>query len=166
MPKSQPRPKGDVLQQALQQQSAQPTLYGGYPMDVLSQAFSMQESSGGKNMGPRYEKNFQRLYGKKYETELYPELFAKMLAKYGPEKVYASYGARQVMWPVAVELGFRGEPPELADDAINRAYFEKKFLRDWRATKGDFDTTVMRYNGNNPDYVRQLRRYLPPLEQQ
>ena len=142
--------------------SKQPVLYGGYPLDVLAQAIAMQESSGGKDMGPRYEPNFQRIYGKKYETEMFPKLFAKMLAEYGPDKVYASYGRHQVMWPVAVELGFRGTPEELADETVNRTYFDKKFMRDWKSTDGNLMETFLRYNGGgNPDYPSEVMRYLP-----
>ena len=136
--------------------------FEGYTLDDIAKAVAMVESSGGTNSVPRYEPGFQKIYGKKYETELFPELFANMLSRYGQEKVYASYGRHQIMWPVAVELGFRGTPEELADEKTNRFYFEKKFNRDWKGSGGNLTGAFLRYNGGgNPDYPNKVIRYLP-----
>ncbi len=137
------------------------TLYGGYPIDPIAYAVAMRESSGGKNIGPRYEPGFEKRYGPTY-MKRYPDLFNK----YSPQELYSSYGRYQIMYPVAVELGYRGSPADLAKEDINRLYFEKKFQRDWKSSGGDLDKAFLRYNGGgNPDYPAGVRRYLPPLEE-
>ena len=85
-----------------------------------------------------------------------------MLAQFGPQKVFASYGAHQIMYPVAVEMGFRGTPEQLAEPATNRHYFEKKFLRDWKASGGNIRKTLLRYNGGgDPTYPDRVLNALP-----
>ena len=140
------------------------TRYGGYTFDELAPAFMQVESSGGTNVTPRYEPKFEAKYGRKWVTDD-PQFRATVLKRLGNTKTFSSYGPFQVMYPVAVELGFRGTPEELAEPTTNRQYFEKKFLRDWRGTKGNFDATISRYNGrNNPEYVAKVRHYLPQLK--
>lgn len=134
--------------------------YGGYTLDEIAQAVAMVESSGGKNVKSRYEPGFQRRYLQgKQEWE-------KLAAKYGWQPVSSSHGKWQIMFPTAVELGFTGSPEQLADEATNRQYFEKKFQRDYKKT-GDLRKTFLRYNGGgDPTYPDKVMRYLPKKEQQ
>ena len=131
--------------------------YGGYTLDDLSLLVQEIESSGGTNAVPRYEPGFEQTYGAKWLREGDPAFRAKMLKQFGNEAVYSSYGAHQVMYPVAVELGFTGTPEQLADPTTNRQYFEKKFLQDWTRTNGKLRKALLRYNGGRdktyPDRV-------------
>jgi len=143
-----------------------PTRYGGYTLDEIADAVSQVESSGGKNLGPRYEPGFQRRYGAKWLREGNAAQRQAMVRRFGNRGVYASYGAHQVMLPTAVELGFTGTPQQLADPVVNRRYFEKKFLRDFKATKGDITRALLRYNGGgDPDYPKKVLRHLTPKEE-
>ena len=130
--------------------------YGDYSLDEIYQALIQVESSGGKDKRSRYEPGFQRRYlqGK--------EPWESLAKKYGWQAVSSSYGPAQIMFPVAVEMGFHGSPEELADEAINRQFFEKKFDKDFQRTGGDIRKTLLRYNGGgNPAYPDKVMRHLP-----
>jgi hypothetical protein len=129
--------------------------YGGYTIGKIADGVAMVESSGGKNIGPRYEVGFQKKYleGK--------EPWESLSKKYGWKAVSSSYGKFQIMFPVAYELGYRGTPQGLADPEVNRQFFEKKFLRDYEKTGGDLDKTFLRYNGGGDKlYPSKVRKYL------
>lgn len=125
--------------------------------EAIAHAVKQVESSGGTNVGPRYEPVFQRRY---LQGKPQWEALAK---RYGWKAVSSSYGPWQIMYPVAVELGFTGSPAELADPAINRQYFDKKFQRDYQATRGDLQKTLLRYNGGgDPTYPQRVLQFLKP----
>ena len=137
-----------------------PDRFGGYTIEELANAIAMVESSGGKDIGPRYEPGFERRYGSRY-AQMFPDYWPKMTQQYSPEQLYASYGKHQLMLPVAVELGYRGTPEGLADEAVNRQFFEKKFMRDWKGSGGDLEQALLRYNGGgNPNYPNRVMRHL------
>jgi hypothetical protein len=137
-------------------------LYGGYSLEDIAKAVRQIESSGGTNSVPRYEAGFQRRYGQKWLREGNAAFRRNMLQQFGPNAIFSSYGDYQVMYPVAVELGFTGTPEQLADPATNRQYFEKKFLRDWQSAGGNLQKTLLRYNGGgNPEYPMKVMRNLP-----
>ena len=125
--------------------------------EAIANAVKQVESSGGTNVGPRYEPGFQRRY---LQGKPRWEALAK---QYGWQAVSSSYGPWQIMYPVAVELGFTGSPQQLADPAVNRQYFDKKFLKDYQATKGSLTKTLLRYNGGaDPTYPNRVLRFLKP----
>lgn len=134
---------------------------GGIPFEEFAKAVMMVESSGGTNIGPRYESGFERRYGQKWLAQGDTAFRQSMLEQFGPQAIYASYGPFQIMYPVAVEMGFRGTPQELADPEINRQFFEKKIQRDFKSTGGDVRKTLLRYNGGgNPQYPDKVFKFL------
>ena len=129
--------------------------YGDNTLEELANAVSMVESSGGKNATPRYEPGFQKRYlqGK-------PQ-WEQLAKQYGWQAVSSSYGPYQIMFPTAVDLGFKGTPQQLADPVINRQYFDKKFTKDFAKT-GNVQMALLRYNGGgNPNYPNLVMSYLP-----
>ena len=129
--------------------------FEGYTLEDIAKAVSMVESSGGTNSVPRYEPGFQRRYlqGK-------PQ-WEQLAKQHGWQAVSSSYGKFQIMYPTAVELGFKGTPQQLADPVINRQLFEKKFTRDFQKT-GSLQGALLRYNGGgNPQYPSKVIKYLP-----
>ena len=126
-------------------------------LEAIAEAVKQVESSGGTNVGPRYEPGFQRRY---LQGKPRWEALAK---QYGWQAVSSSYGPWQVLFPVAVELGFTGSPQQLADPAINRQYFDKKFQRDYQASGGNLAKTLLRYNGGgDPTYPQRVMKFLKP----
>ena len=133
------------------------------PLDIeaVAKAVKQVESSGGKDTRSRYEPGFERRYSRKWLREGDAAFRQAMLTQFGPKAVYASHGAYQIMYPVAVELGFRGTPAQLAEEATNRQFFEKKFKRDYQTTGGDLSKTLLRYNGGaDPTYPKRVLRCL------
>jgi soluble lytic murein transglycosylase-like protein len=103
--------------------------------DVI-EALVLVESSGHADAF-RYEPDFWRRYmqGKsQWEHAI-------------PRRVSSSYGLMQIMYPVAWELGFRGEPEELFVPERNLGYGCLKFSRlmDW--AKDDVEQALAAYNG-------------------
>lgn len=130
--------------------------YGGYTLDELANAFMQVESSGGKNARRRFEPGFLKRYLSK---TLEPD-FEALAKKYGREAMATSYGPFQVIYRTAYEHGFRGSPEELESPTVNRKYFEKKFLSDYKKT-GNLDAAILRYNGGgNPNYVNLVKQHL------
>lgn len=147
-----------VSQEIIAPQTRDDVRFGGYGMDEIAQAISLQESSGGTDVGPRYEPGFEQRYlrGK-------PQ-WESLAKQYGWKAVSSSYGPHQIMYPVAVELGYEGSPKDLADPVVNRLFFEKKWMRDWERTGGDFDKTLLRYNGGgDKSYAKKIRMNLESL---
>src|SRR3990167_7300309 len=125
--------------------------------EAIANAVKQVESSGGTNVGPRYEPGFQRRY---LQGKPQWEALAK---RYGWKAVSSSYGPWQIMYPVAVELGFTGSPQQLADPTVNRQYFDKKFQRDYQATGGNLQKSLLRYNGgSDPTYPQRVLQFLTP----
>jgi hypothetical protein len=87
----------------------------------LLAALCMQESTGWKDRRPNFEPAFY-LGGKfasaplinHWQTGVEPELHEAM-----GKLAASSFGPWQLMFPVAVELGFQGHPCELADPYVN-----------------------------------------------
>lgn len=130
-------------------------------LDAIARAVKQVESSGGIDKRSRYEPGFERRYGKTWVSQGDRAFRQTMLKQFGPKVVYASHGPYQIMYPVAVELGFRGTPDQLAEETTNRQYFEKKFMRDYRATKGSIEKTLLRYNGGgDPTYPQRVLQHL------
>lgn len=126
-------------------------------LEAIAEAVKQVESSGGTNIGPRYEPGFQRRY---LQGKPRWEALAK---QYGWQAVSSSYGPWQIMFPVAVELGFTGSPQQLADPVVNRQYFDKKFQRDYQATGGHLEKSLLRYNGGgDPTYPQRVFKFLHP----
>lgn len=108
--------------------------------------------SGGQTRAYRYEPNFYAKYlAGKPEWQTFP-----------PERCSASYGLMQVMYPVAVEMGFRyGAPEYLYVPYIGLEYGCRKLaqLLDW--SHGLIPQALAAYNGGRvanakPPYRNQF----------
>ena len=64
-----------------------------------------------------------------------------------PERVSASYGLMQVMYPVAREMGFPGEPEMLFVPATGLAYGCRKLAALLQWADGDLVRALCAYNG-------------------
>lgn len=64
-----------------------------------------------------------------------------------PERVSASYGLMQVMYPVACELGYTGEPETLCVPTIGLDYGCRKLAQTLKWAKGDVASALAAYNG-------------------
>ena len=64
-----------------------------------------------------------------------------------PERVSASYGLMQVMYPVAREMGFPGEPEMLFVPATGLAYGCRKLAALLTWAEGDLQSALCAYNG-------------------
>ena len=116
------------------------------------------ESSGGKNLKPRYEPGYERRYLSK---PLEPEWEAARKL-YGNVPTASSWGPAQFMYRTAWELGYRGAPEGLNDPEVSRMLFQKKFNRDYQKTGNSLEKALLRYNGGgNLEYPQKVRRYLP-----
>lgn len=93
--------------------------------------------SSGKTDAFRYEPDFYRRY-----LENKPEW-----ARWNARRVSSSYGLLQVMFPVAVEHGFDGEPEELflPKTGLYWGALIMKRLLDWSG--GDRTKALVAYNG-------------------
>jgi soluble lytic murein transglycosylase-like protein len=102
----------------------------------LIEAQVLVESSG-RTMAYRYEPDFWTRYmaGK-------PE-WTLML----PERVSASYGLLQIMYPVARELGFTGEPEMLCVPSVGLAWGCEQMRRLLEWAKGNTLQALAAYNG-------------------
>jgi soluble lytic murein transglycosylase-like protein len=105
-----------------------------------------------------------------------PEFFKRYLAGKrewegkNPRRVSASYGLCQVMWPVAVELGFIGEPEDLFSPIVGIEYGAKKLATELAWAHGNVDQALASYNGGrrgnekrpyrNETYVNKVKANL------
>jgi soluble lytic murein transglycosylase-like protein len=88
-----------------------------------------------------------------------------------PRRVSASYGLMQVMYPVACELGFSGEPEDLYDPETNLKFGCTKLAQLMTWADGRFEQAVAAYNtgkGNwrsvwGAHYVGKVRKQLEAL---
>ena len=84
----------------------------GVPVPIIIATIST-ESSGNPKNDYRYEPGFYDRYIKNNDRwKDHP--FYKF-----PERISASYGLMQIMYPTAYDLGFRGNPEDLKDPATN-----------------------------------------------
>lgn len=108
--------------------------YGLQP--ALVEAQVLVESSG-RSHAYRFEPDFWMRYLKgKPEWE-----------KYAPHEASASYGLMQIMFPVAVELGFTGKPEDLFRPEVNLEFGCKKLARLMKWAKGNEMQALAAYNG-------------------
>lgn len=121
----------------------------------IAKAISSVESSGGKNITPRYEAGFYERYLKNN-----PE-FQDAIKEFGKEEVSSSYGMYQIMYPTAVQYGYKGTPQDLAKPSVNDKWFEIIFDSLLKKT-GNLRDTISAYNagtggiGTNPEYVEKV----------
>jgi len=64
-----------------------------------------------------------------------------------PRRVSSSYGLMQIMYPVAKEIGFTGEPEELFVPTVNLQWGCKKFRQLLNWAGGDVVKALVAYNG-------------------
>lgn len=113
----------------------------------LVEAVCWQESSS-RTSAYRYEP----LFWARYLTRK-PEY-----ATLNPARVSASYGLMQIMFPVARELGFMGEPEELFAPAIGLEWGCRKLAHEIAWAKGDLEQALAAYNGGRGgNVVRPFR---------
>jgi soluble lytic murein transglycosylase-like protein len=131
----------------------------------LVEAITVIESSG-KTSAYRYEPAFWARYmahDPKWATA-------------NPERVSASYGLMQVMFPVAQEIGFEHLDPEyLFVPAIGLEFGCRKFASLLRWAEGDVARALAAYNGGqrgnvtppfrNQSYADKVLRQLKEIEQ-
>jgi soluble lytic murein transglycosylase-like protein len=125
----------------------------GFDADLL-EALILTESSGLTN-AYRFEPDFHRRYlaGKK-------EWEGK-----NPRRVSASYGLCQVMFPVAVELGFIGEPEDLFSPVVGIEYGAKKLAAELAWAKGNVDQALASYNGGRGNWKAETpQRYVTKVK--
>lgn len=108
----------------------------------LVEAVVLTESSG-NTRAYRYEPDFWRRYmASKAEWQ-----------GRDPERVSASYGLMQIMFPVAKELGYTGEPEALMVPSTGLEYGCLKLRKLLAWSQNDVRTALAAYNGgvgNNP----------------
>lgn len=118
-------------------------------------ALNMVEGSGQKKVKSRHEPNFYNKYlkGKKAWTE--------HEKKYGAEAIASSYGPWQIMYPTAVQLGYKGTPSALADAKVSLPLVQKMVGNLSKKFGGDLEKVFSAYNageggvGTNPEYVKK-----------
>jgi hypothetical protein len=132
---------------------------------VFLAAFSLNESSGGWNITPRYEK----VYGP--GGRYYNDLQRKLYLRYGDDAC-KSYGPFQIMFPIYFELGFMYTVPEIAGKfdyqmPVVIKYFNKRIFN--HADRGEPNFLGMAgdaYNSGNyrdnivpREYISRLIRH-------
>lgn len=114
-----------------------------YDLDSRLVCAVVEQESSWNPYAIRVERRFWQQYGETYRQR-YPEL---LWLRY-PDLFAASFGLMQVMYPVAVEHGFRGRyPTELCDprEGLNMGC---KILRaKLDAAKGLLEEGLLRWNG-------------------
>lgn len=99
----------------------------------------------------------------RFEPKFYARYLVRLPAYAGmnPRRISSSYGLMQIMYVVAVELGFRGEPEELFIPAINLIWGCTKLAQLMTWAKGDLLSVAAAYNGgradNEPGHQPMLR---------
>jgi hypothetical protein len=123
-------------------------------------ALNRQEASGKAVIGSRYEPGFYRRYVRGNKK------FTALEKRYGGRAIASSYGPWQIMYVTAYEMGYRGNPQDLANAATSLPYV-MKYLDFLRKKLGDRDRAVISaYNaglrgvGTNPVYTGKVIAYL------
>ena len=108
----------------------------------------VQVESAGMAHAYRYEPAFWDRYLK--DNPLYNDM--------NPRRASASYGLMQIMYPVACERGFTGEPELLFVPAINLQYGCRhlQHLLEW--SSGDVERALAAYNGGKAGNVHKPHR--------
>lgn len=104
----------------------------------LLEALVLTESSG-QTDAFRFEAGFFQLYLK--DKPLY--------AKENPRRVSSSYGLCQIMYPVAVELGYTGAPEGLFAPEMSLNYGAKKLASLLKWSGGDVTKALGGYNAGH-----------------
>lgn len=106
----------------------------------LVEAVVVQES-GGNAHAYRFEPKFWSRYLSKKS-----DYVGKV-----PQRVSASYGLMQLMYPTVVDMGFKGEPEELFLPVVNLLWGTTRLadLLEW--AKGDIISALAAYNGGKAD---------------
>jgi soluble lytic murein transglycosylase-like protein len=121
----------------------------GVDADLL-EALVLTESDGLTN-AYRYEPAFFRRY----------LADKKEWASKNPRRVSASYGLCQVMFPVAMELGFIGEPEDLFSPVVGLEYGAKKLAAELAWANGEVDKALGAYNGGRGNFDGEApKRYV------
>lgn len=122
-----------------------------YALDAdLLEALVLTES-GGMTNAYRFEPGFWSRY-----LASKPEWKDK-----NPKRVSASYGLCQVMFPVAVELGFMGEPEDLFSPVVGLEYGARKLAELMKWADGDVDKALAGYNGGRGNWQGEApQRYV------
>src|SRR3990167_1220429 len=118
-------------------------------------ALNMVEGSGQQKVKPRHEPNFYNKYlkGKKE--------WAEHEKKYGAQAISSSYGPWQIMYPTAVQYGYKGTPSALADPKVSLPFVQKVASKLSKKFSGDIEKVFSAYNageggvGSNPEYVEK-----------
>ena len=122
-------------------------------------ALNMVEASGKPKAKSRFEPNFYNKYlkGKKNWME--------MEKKFGREAISSSYGPWQIMFPTAVEMGYKGRPEDLHDPKVSLPYVQKYLTKIQDKHGSDPKKVLSAYNagiggvGSNPDYTEKAFRF-------
>lgn len=128
-------------------------------LSKLLWALNMVEGSGKDKVKNRHEPGFYRRYlrGKKEWSEREKQ--------FGAEAIASSYGPWQIMYPTAVQYGFKGKPADLADPKVSLPYVQKHLARLEKKFGGNIEKIVSAYNageggvGTNPDYTEKALKF-------
>jgi soluble lytic murein transglycosylase-like protein len=132
----------------------------GLPPNLL-EALVLVESSG-KAHAYRFEPGFWRRYLQD-KTEYRGA---------NPERVSSSYGLCQVMYPVAKELGFQGEPEMLFVPSVSLFFGAAKLKELLLWANGEVDKAVAAYNAGRGNwqkaggYVTKIHKALAMVEKE
>ena len=123
-------------------------------------ALNMKEASGKSKAKSRYEPNYynQYLKGKKnwrLHLKIDPE------QKWGKEAISSSYGPFQIMYPTAVQYGYKGSPADLEKPEVSLPYVQKYVNALSKKFNGNIEKIFSAYNagekgvGSNPEYTKE-----------
>jgi soluble lytic murein transglycosylase-like protein len=126
---------------------------GRYELDPCLVCAVVEQESGWNPYAIRVERRFWQQYGETYRQR-HPDL---LWLRY-PDLFAASYGLMQVMYPVAVEYGFRGRFPTELCDARESLNIGCKILRSKIETANDgVEAALLRWNGGGrPEYPSEV----------
>lgn len=113
------------------------------------------ESSSGKNIGPRYEKTFEKRYSK-------TAIFKECANKHGARSTASSFGEFQIILMVAWENGFKESPEWLANPVNNRVVYDhiiKKIAKKVGSKVDDLVEIGKRYNGSKKYGEKLIQLY-------
>lgn len=124
-------------------------------MTKLLWALNMIEASGSAKAKKRHEPNFYKKYlkGKKQWSE--------SEKKWGAEAISSSYGPWQIMYPTAVQYGYKGSPSDLEKPEVSLPFVQKYVGSLSKKFNGDIEKVFSAYNageggvGTNPDYTKK-----------
>lgn len=124
----------------------------------------VRTESAGRPWAYRYEPGYWRLY-----CEDHPVFKSGV-----PQRVAASYGLMQVMYPTAYGLGFRGQPEELFVPQTSLLYGLTLMRDNLRWAGGNLDAALAAYNGGrrgnlshpyrNAPYISKVKAHLAQIE--